>query len=115
MLGGDADIVQFDRRVVGGATAGLSRHRGGIPSIDWRLDDEGSNLAVVVARPDDDQVGDRAVRDPSFLAVEDVAALMQPSAGLERGRIGNVRRLCHGVSAGPIPVSVRLKTPTLLL
>ena len=54
------------------------------------FDDEGTDLAVVVARPDDHDAGDGAVADPAFLAVEHPFVAVPLRPGLQGDDVGAV-------------------------
>ena len=57
------------------------------------LDEEPSHEPFVVLRPDDRDVGDRAVGDPGLLARQDPAVAVAPGAGPHRAGVGAEVRL----------------------
>ena len=63
------------------------------------LDDEAADLAVLGARPDDRDVGDRAVRDPHLGAVEDPVGPVAPCVRPHRARVGAGIRLGQAEAA----------------
>ena len=54
------------------------------------MQDRPEHLAVVVAGPDDDDVGDRAVADPPFLPVQYPFVAVAAGAGFQGDDVGAV-------------------------
>jgi hypothetical protein len=61
-----------------------------LPPIESRgaaLDEEAADVPLLVARPHDDDVGDRGVADPALLAVEYPVLAVVAGGRLQRHRI----------------------------
>src|SRR6185503_484030 len=81
----DAHAVEADVGLPDRARGALAGDRRRVVARRVGLDEEALDLAVLVgARPDDDDVGDRAVADPALGAVEDPAVAVATGARLER-------------------------------
>jgi hypothetical protein len=78
------------------------------------LDQEAADLALLVARPHDHDVGDRGVADPALLAAEHVAVAVAPRLGLEQHGVGAVVGLGQRERADRRQVGHR-RQPALLL
>ena len=78
------------------------------------LDEEAVDLAVVGARPDDRDVGDRAVRDPHLRAVQDPVGAVAPRGRAHRARVGARVGLGQPEAADRVAV-VHRRQPALLL
>ena len=78
------------------------------------LDDEPADLAVLGSRPDDRDVGDRAVRDPHLGAVQDPVRPIAPRVRAHRAGIGARVRLRQPEAADHL-ARVHPRQPVLLL
>ena len=108
-VGGHVDVVELDLGLPDGAVGGFAgdalgvvagnRVRGAVGVFD----DEGADVAVVVAGPDDDEVGDGAVADPAFGAVQGPAATgCATGAGGEADDVAAVVGFGEGERAEPV-------------
>src|SRR5215203_1724924 len=93
VLVGDVYVVQVYVRLPDGALAHLARYElGGVAGLVLAVliffEDEGLDLAVFdVAGPDDDEVGEGGVADPTFLPVEDPTVPVAAGRGLEHNGV----------------------------
>ena len=86
----DADVREADDAVLDGLQAHEVAADDDLDAGPGPLDDERRDLLRVgVPRHDDEELGDRAVRAPELLAVEDVVAVRRPRRG--RREVGRIR------------------------
>src|SRR2546422_568747 len=93
-----------------GTSAGMGTRR---PCTDW--DEEPADVAVVVPRPRDDDVGDRAVADPALGAVDDPVVAVAARRRLERDRVRPVVGLGERERADRLELRHGPEPPLLLL
>lgn len=103
VLRGNFDVVQEDRSGLGGSERILAGNGWRGDAFPLSLENEALDFHVVRLRssPDDKSVGDRAVRDPSLAAVEDVSVrgLVVLGDGLHSVRVRTVVRLSQAEAA----------------
>ena len=87
-LGRDAHAVQRDLGLPHRAQRGLAGDDLGVEARRALLDEVAADLAVLAARPDDRDVGERRVADPLLGAVEDELVAVAAGARLQRDGVG---------------------------
>ena len=94
--GGHPHPVQADLGLPHAAVRGFTDDLPGVIPGDRVLralgvfHDESTDLAVVVAGPDDHHVGDRAVADPPLVPVQHPLVTLPPRPGFQRNHVGAV-------------------------
>src|SRR5688572_14653002 len=93
VLLGAEDVVHHDLAGDARAQAYLAVNRRSVQSLPAFLENEPANLSRLVFRPDDEDVGNGAVRDPRLRSGQGVSARDVPRTGHHAAGVGAVTRL----------------------
>src|SRR5918999_6330725 len=77
------DALQREVRLNARSLGGLARDRARLETRRALLDEESSEFVILVAGPDDDHIGHRAVSDPAFLAIYNVLVALPTGLRLD--------------------------------
>ena len=108
-------VVQLDVGLPDRAQRSLPGDDGRVVAGRALLDEVAADLAVLAARPEHDDVGDRAVADPALGAVEDVLVAIAHGRGLQQQRVRAVLGLGERESSDRIDLCQRREPLRLLL
>src|SRR5579884_633440 len=99
IFGGHTHVCERDIGLPDGPLGHLAGHDLWFEARSAFFDQEASHLALVIARPDDGDIGKRGVANPTFGAIDDVFVAITPRARFEHHGVGAVIRLGQAKSA----------------